>query len=134
MAGCGEGACGDCGNDALATGNVEPLLNEIRHALQTLLATGETTTIDLRSLPLAPGEEERMMEVLGRGEVQASVSALGPTEIAETRFPGAWVITHYNTEKSVIGKFVEICEVPGLLCSQHDDIRQAIGQLQSLLD
>ena len=44
-------------NIEAATGNIPPLLHEIRHAL-TRLAQGEAgTSIDLRSLPLAPGEE-----------------------------------------------------------------------------
>ena len=42
------------------TYNVQPLLHEIRHALARLLDDGGHTVIDLRSLPLAPGEEEQL--------------------------------------------------------------------------
>ena len=48
------------------TGNVLPLLHEIRHALRQLLDTGETTSIDLRGLPMAAGEQERLIGFLGK--------------------------------------------------------------------
>jgi hydrogenase-1 operon protein HyaF len=118
--------------DAL-TYNVKPLLHEIRHALAKLLNDQEPTVIDLRSLPLAPGEEEKLLNKLGHGEVHASLNALGPTEIVETGYPGVWVVLHYNTNREVIGKFIEICEIPELLRSQQGDIREGLEQLQTEL-
>ena len=118
--------------DAL-TYNVKPLLNEIRHALAKLLDDREPSVIDLRSLPLAPGEEEKLLNTLGHGEVHASLNALGPTEIVETGYPGVWVVLHYNTDREVIGKFIEICEIPELLRSQQGDIREGLEQLQTEL-
>ena len=115
------------------TRNVKPLLHEIRHALAALLDNGERSTIDLRSMPLAPGEEQKLLEELGRGEVAAHFNALGPTEIFETRYPGVWVVVHHNNDDEVIGKFIEVCEIPDLLLSQQDDIRQGLEQLQAQL-
>lgn len=115
------------------TRNVKPLLHEIRHALDALLDSGERNMIDLRSIPLAPGEEEQILEELGHGEVYARLHALGPTEIVETRFPGVWVVVHYNNEDEVIGKFIEVCEIPELLRSQQEDIREGLEQLQAQL-
>ena len=119
--------------DAL-THNVEPLLHEIRHALQRMLDTGEHTAIDLRSLPLAPGEEERLFGVLGNGEVQIRMSALGPSEIIETRFPGVWVVKHFNSDDEVVGKYIEICNIPGVVMAQPEDVRHGLDQLQTELD
>lgn len=115
------------------THNVQPLLHEIRHALARLLDDGGSTVIDLRSLPLAPGEEQRLLDELGHGEVYARMHLLGPTEIVETRYPGVWVVVHFNNDNEVIGKFIEVCSIPGLLCSQQEDIRQGLEQLQSHL-
>ena len=115
------------------TYNVQPLLHEIRHALTQLLDGGEARVIDLRSMPLAPGEEERLLDELGHGEVYARLHALGPSEIIETRFPGVWVVVHFNNDDEVIGKFIEVCDIPGLLRSQQEDIRQGLEQLQSQL-
>ena len=53
------------------TWNVRPILFEVRHALEALLDSGETSIIDLRSIPLAPGEEETILNTLGKGEVHA---------------------------------------------------------------
>ena len=115
------------------THNVQPLLHEIRHALVNLLEDGGNTVIDLRSLPLAPGEEQKLLDKLGQGEVYARLHALGPSEIVETRYPGVWVVVHFNNDNEVIGKFIEVCDMPRLLCSQQEDIRQGLEQLQTQL-
>ena len=115
------------------TRNVEPLLHEIRHAVTRWLDSGEATSIDLRGIPMAPGEEQRIIDTLGTGEVQASMTALGPSEIVETRFPGVWRVTHYNSENEVIGKFIEICDMPQVLKAQTEDIREGLAQLTAQL-
>ena len=58
-------------------GNVRPLLGEVLHAVDRLLDTGEPTTIDLAGLPFGPGELEHLEEMLGTGEVTATLDALG---------------------------------------------------------
>ena len=115
------------------TYNVQPLLHEIRHALVKLLNDDESTVIDLRSIPLAPGEEQKLLDELGQGEVSAQLRALGPTNIVETRYPGVWVVEHFNNNDEVIGKFIEVCGIPELLRSQQDDIRDGLEQLQTQL-
>jgi hydrogenase-1 operon protein HyaF len=115
------------------THNVVPLLHEIRHGLARLLENEAATIIDLLSIPLAPGEEARIIKVLGTGEVQAQMSALGPSEITETRFPGVWLVTHYNSENEVIGKFIEVCDMPQILKAQAEDIREGLAQLTAQL-
>jgi hydrogenase-1 operon protein HyaF len=115
------------------THNVVPLLHEIRHGLARLLENGAATAIDLRGIPMAPGEEERIIRELGTGEVQACLSALGPSEIMETRFPGVWLVTHYNGDNEVIGKFIEVCDMPQILKAQADDIREGLAQLTAQL-
>ena len=116
------------------TWNVQPILHEIRHALGRLLETGETRVIDLRSIPLAPGEEDTIIDILCCGEVHAKLNALGPSEIYETRFAGVWLVTHYNEEKSVIGRFIEITRIPDILRSQPEDISIALARLEHELD
>ena len=120
-------SCASAG-DAL-THNVRPLLNEIRHALEKLLATGETSAIDLRSIPLAPGEEEQLEAALGAGEISAVLEAMGPSEIRETGYPGVWLVTHFNVDRQLMGKFIEITRVPDLLKSQDVDIADGLQRL-----
>ena len=116
------------------TGNIEPLLHEIRHAIKRLLDTGEETTIDLRSLPLAPGESEKLEAILGTGEISAKLEALGESEIRETRFSGVWLTIHYNSNREVIGKFIEVAFVPAILRSQRDDVSDTLETLGNELE
>jgi hydrogenase-1 operon protein HyaF len=114
--------------DAL-THNVEPLLHEIKHALDKLIESGKTTMIDLRSLPLAPGEEDKILNTLGQGEVQAQLNALGVSEVLETKYPGVWIVTHYNDEQNIISRFIEVTTMPEILCSQTEDVMEAYSRL-----
>ena len=116
-----------------ATGNVEPLLHEIRHALKRVADGHDGTVIDLRSLPLAPGEEERIERLLGSGEVRAELDALGPTVVQETSFPGVWLVTHRNSEREVVARFIEVTRIPELLKSQQEDIELAVARLETEL-
>jgi hydrogenase-1 operon protein HyaF len=115
------------------TWNVQPILHEVRHALKQLIDSGETTMIDLRSIPLAPGEEQKLIDTLGRGEVHAGLNALGPSEIIESRFAGVWLVTHYNEENSIISRFIEITEFPDILKSQREDMIAALDTLEQQL-
>ena len=121
-------------NTEIVTGNVEPLLHEVRHALRRLASGGDGTVIDLQSLPLAPGDEQRIMEALGTGEVRAELDALGPSVVQETSYPGVWLVTHRNTEQAVIGQFIEVTRMPELLKSQQADIEHGISRLEDELE
>lgn len=114
-------------------GNALPILNEIRHALARLAERGESTRIDLAAMPFGPGDEDRLMTLLGRGEVQASVDALGPTRIWETRFPGIWVLDYANVEGERIALQIEIDEVPQMLRTQSADITDSLTALDAEL-
>lgn len=120
-------------NTEVATGNVEPLLHEVRHALKRLANGGDSTVIDLRSLPLAPGEEEQIEAALGQGEVRAELDALGPSLVQETSYPGVWLVTHRNAEQAIVGRFIEVTDMPELLKSQQADIEYGIKRLENEL-
>ena len=115
-------------------GNVQPLLHEIRHAVNRFLSTGDTHVIDLRSIPMAPGEEAQIEDCLGRGEVVAVLNALGRSEVRETVYPGVWLIVHQNTADEIIGKFIEITDIPSILKSQLSDVRAGVARLTALLE
>jgi hydrogenase-1 operon protein HyaF len=114
-------------------GNALPILHEIRHALRLLAESGEATLIDLRSLPFAPGDEDRLLGLLGTGEVQASVEALGPTHVWETAIPAVWLVDHRNQEGERIALHIEIDRVPALLCTQPEELRDAADRLDRRL-
>ena len=116
------------------TWNVKPLLNEVKHALNNLIKNSESTVIDLRSIPLAPGEEEKILNTLGCGEVHAQLNALGPSEIIETQYAGVWIVTHRNDENEIISRFIEITTMPDILCSQKEDVIAAYNDLATSLE
>ncbi|PCJ84878.1 MAG: hydrogenase accessory protein HupE [Thiotrichaceae bacterium] len=116
------------------TQNVKPLLHEIKHALDALIETGKTGIIDLRSIPLASGEEDKILNTLGQGEVLAQMNTLGLSEIVETQYAGVWLVTHYNDEGNIISRFIEITAMPEILCSQTEDILSAYSRITEILD
>jgi hydrogenase-1 operon protein HyaF len=107
-----------------SSGNVELLLHEIGHALDRLLTHGQGTLIDLRSVPLAPGEEDRILEFLGTGEVRAELDAGGLSTVNESRFAGVWVVTHHDPGGDIIGRLIEISLIPDILRSQPPQMRE----------
>ena len=111
------------------TWNVKPILHEVRHALEKLINKGEASIIDLRSIPLAPGEEETIIDTLGHGEVHARLDALGPSEIYETQYAGVWLVTHYNDNDNIVSRFIEVTELPDVLKSQREDVVHALNGL-----
>jgi hydrogenase-1 operon protein HyaF len=113
----------------LASGNVEPLLHEIGHALERLLDLGQAAAIDLRGVPLAPGEEGRILEFLGRGEVSAELDAVGLTTVTESRFAGVWIVTHHDAAGEIIGRLIEVTFVPEIIRSQVAEMRESRERL-----
>lgn len=116
------------------THNTLPLLHEVRHALGRLLRTGESTIIDLRAMPFGPGDEERLLGLLGQGEVQAMLEVLGKTTITESRFSGVWIIDHYNSEAERIAFQIEVIEIPELLRAQREDMQESLDALDAVLE
>jgi hydrogenase-1 operon protein HyaF len=105
----------------------------VRHALRRLLEHGEDTVIDLRAIPMAPGEEVWLEKQLGRGEVIARLDALGPSEIRETAVAAVWLVIHRNAEEEEVGKFIEVTRCPAILQSQTEDMHHGLRQLEQRL-
>jgi hydrogenase-1 operon protein HyaF len=110
-------------------GNVRPILNEVMHALDKLLDAGITTTIDLASLPFAPGELDELEATFGKGELSAKLDALGTSRIRETTYPGVWWIEHRNVHDEVVGRYLEVTRLPDILSSQDADIMAGRARL-----
>lgn len=112
-------------------GNLRALLSEIAARLERLTQEGTSSSIDLNSLPFAPGEYENLRLLLGQGEASARIEAIGPSEIIETRYPGVWWVTHYNVEGDIIADALEIAFIPHILNSQPEDIQDGLARLRA---
>lgn len=122
----------------VTTGNAGPVLHEIKHALKTLLETGEATIIDLGAIPFAPGDERQLDKILGEGEVQATLSIMGKSYVQETGIPGVWRVDHFNDAGETQSRFVEVTFIPDILKTQPEDAERGLadlrGKLQELND
>jgi len=114
-------------------GNSLPILHEIRYGLKRLAEAGEKTLIDLRAIPFGPGDEARLLEILGEGEVKAEIDALGPTRVWESAVPGVWIIDHRNLEEHRLALLVEVTTIPDILCTQPQDLENAMRALDERL-
>lgn len=114
-------------------GNALPVLNEIRHALERLIQQGEPTQIDLNAIPFGPGDEQRLLDFLGEGEVTATVSAMGPTLIHESRFTGVWTVDYRNRDDERLALHVEVAPIPRILRTQDQDLEDALKDLETEL-
>lgn len=120
-------------DEEYSVGNIRALLAEIAARMEKLAGDGTTGSIDLNSLPLAPGEYEQLRQVLGQGEVSAHIEAIGPSEIIETRYPGVWWVTHYNVEGDIVADMLEITTIPEIFKSQPEDVREGLALLNAQL-
>lgn len=113
---------------------VMAILSELLTKLNALSEQGTNDFIDLRSLPMFPGDYEQLKETLGYGEIHVSIDAMGPTEIYETAIPGIWWVSHSNSEDENIAEFIEITALPAILKTDEQEIHQAGQKLQQLID
>jgi hydrogenase-1 operon protein HyaF len=114
-------------------GNSLPILHEVRHGLKRLAETGESTLIDLRAIPFGPGDEVRLLELLGEGEVTAEVDALGPTRVWETAVKGVWIVDHRDLDEQRLALNIEVATIPNILRTQPEDVKDAIRALDERL-
>lgn len=115
------------------TGNVIPILHEIRHALSQLALADEATLIDLAAIPFGPGDKEELLRILGEGEIKATLQALGESLIQETAYPGVWVVTHHSPQGIELTTHIEITRTPSLLNTPEGDISEAAAALDTYL-
>jgi hydrogenase-1 operon protein HyaF len=117
----------------MRNGNTVAILHEVASLLDTLATTGQPGAVDLRSLPLLPGDYDDLQTHLGNGEVKATIEALGPTEVRETQYAGVWWVTYYDSDRKVMADRLEITFAPEILKSHPEDIRSAARRLRDVM-
>ncbi len=120
-------------DSAISHGNALPLLHEIEVLLEDLIANGKSGSIDLRSLPMLPDDYTQLYDALGQGEVNATLDAMGLTQVRETAVHGVWWVTHYNTDETIIAEFIEVTTVPEILRTHPADMRVGLERLRTRL-
>ncbi|MBU6444790.1 MAG: hydrogenase expression/formation protein [Alphaproteobacteria bacterium] len=112
------------------TGLAEAVFGEIAARLQALADSGEESVIDLRSLPLTPGDRRELEERLGHGEVCAGLDVGGLSEVWECGYAGVWWVRHLGEDGMPRSEHIEIAAVPAILVTHAGDIASAAARLQ----
>jgi hypothetical protein len=105
------------------------ILSEIKLALNHLLDTGEETIIDFNNFPCGETCEKLLKEILGNGEVSASLTIFGCDTIHETGVHGVWWVYHLNDTGAILTKALYISYVPSILPAQREDIEYGLTVL-----
>jgi hydrogenase-1 operon protein HyaF len=115
------------------SGNAPPLLHELLAMGRRLLASGETSAIDLASLPLTPADLDWLREQLGQGEIAVTLQANGESTLEETACPGIWWITHRNEQGAVTTQLLEVAFVPELVQAHPQDVQRGLEYLELMM-
>jgi len=115
------------------TGNAPPLLRELAEQVKRLLASGESSAIDLSALPLTPADLDWLREKLGTGEIRVTLQANGESTLNETACPGIWWVTHHNEQGAVTSQLIEVALVPELVKAHPQDVQIGYEYLELMI-
>ena len=115
------------------TGNALALLHELDDMLQHLLETDEAGSIDLGRLPMNEQDYALLYEILGTGEVEATVNSMGVTLVQESEIPGVWWVSHHNETGDTMAEFIEVTYCPEILLTPVEDVREGLDVLKGRL-
>jgi len=113
------------------TGMAQAVLSELVEQLQELADHGEPHVIDLTSLPMTTTDKHELETLLGKGEVQVTLSTLGESQIIETAYSGVWWIKHFSADNKLLAELIEVSTIPEIIKSHPDDITQAASNIKS---
>lgn len=119
----------DTGHKQRQDDYLDSVLDDIKLALQHLLETGEETIIDLTNHPCDEKCEQALKNILGKGDVTASLNIFGEDSIIETGIHGVWWVYHINDRGDILTRALYITYVPSLLPAQRDDVEYGINVL-----
>jgi hypothetical protein len=112
-------------------GGVTAILFELVGLLERLAEKKTSATIDLRSLPMSPQDRVELQRALGEGEVQATITAGGFSNIRETGVRGVWWVEHLDRDGEPIAELLEVTHVPEFLTSATDEIAAGARTLRA---
>ena len=109
------------------------ILEELQQKMLDLIRTGKTGSIDIHGLPLLPIEIGYLKDLLGEGEVNVTVKALGTSRIHETGIPGIWWITHFNANEDVMTELIEVTTLPEIIKTHRSTLPAGLEALEQRL-
>jgi hydrogenase-1 operon protein HyaF len=79
---------------------------------------------------MSPKDRDELQQLLGEGEVQATILAGGLSVLRETSFAGVWWVMHRNTQGELMAELLEVTYVPKMLASASDEVTAAARALR----
>jgi hydrogenase-1 operon protein HyaF len=116
-----------------STGMAQAIFNELTQQLQQLAEQGREHTVDLFSLPLSDQDKQELEQLLGKGEVEITLSTVGDSRIFETSYNGIWWIKHFSADELLISEFIEVTQVPEIIKSHPADIALSAERMKSII-
>ncbi|HKK13398.1 MAG TPA: hydrogenase expression/formation C-terminal domain-containing protein [Gammaproteobacteria bacterium] len=113
--------------------NAWALLNELEQMLLALIDHERPSSIDLRGVPLTAADRRTLERVLGEGEINVEIDALGMSRVRETAVHGVWWVTHHDDDGKTVAEFLEVSYCPDILRSHKDDVRDTLENLRAHL-
>ena len=110
------------------------VLNEIQTLLRQLIDQNKESAIDLRSLPLFPGDFQQLKQILGEGEINIQLQAMGPSTFYETHIPGVWWVSHLNENEEILAEYIEVTRIPSMVTTTQDDLNLAPHAIDQLIE
>jgi len=111
---------------------VDALLVEISGLMENLASRNIPGSIDLLGLPLSAACLALLEKRLGNGEIHATLTAAGKSEICETSFSGVWWSRHADETGRVVAMLIDVALVPEILKADIEDVRLSHRRLQDL--
>jgi hydrogenase-1 operon protein HyaF len=96
-----------------------------------LAADATASSIDLTSLPMSPADRAQLQQILGEGEVQATLAAQGVSRIRETRVTGVWWVEHFRQDGELVAESIDVTLIPDILKATVDEIAPAVRDLRA---
>ncbi|MBP2645343.1 MAG: HupH hydrogenase expression protein [Firmicutes bacterium] len=111
------------------------VLEEIRTALDNLIATGDTWTIFIDKMALTEYERQTIRDLLGQGGVRIKIeNSEEPVEWLESEISGVWYGVFYDqTLTKPLLETIEIAYYPMLAAAQPEDMEAGQEKLKNLL-
>jgi hydrogenase-1 operon protein HyaF len=117
-----------------SSGMAQALFTELAQHLQQLLDQGTEHTIDLFSLPVSDQDKQELEQLLGKGEVEITLTTVGESRIYETAYNGIWWVRHYAADELLISEFIEVSRIPEIIKSHPSDVALSADRMKKIIN
>ncbi len=116
-----------------SSGMARALFNELAQHLQQLVDQDSEHIVDLFNLPISDQDKQELEQLLGKGEVEITLTTVGESRIFETSYNGIWWIRHYAADELLISEFIEVSWIPEIIKSHPSDVALSADRMKKII-